>query len=99
MDPVRSINLALSGGIFVAASASGLIFHIFWRQSRERLFERMAWALWLLALERVILIFSSVGLGPGEESRHWVYLVRLLAFGIILWALLAKNRAPQRTPT
>jgi hypothetical protein len=94
MDPIRSINLALSGGIFVAASTAGLVFHLFWRTSGERLFQRMAWVLWLLGLERVILIFSNVGLGPGEESRHWVYLVRLAAFLVLLWAVLAKNRSP-----
>ena len=49
------------------------------------------WAFWLLALERILLL----ALGTDEESRTYVYVIRLIAFLFILYAICHKNLADQ----
>jgi uncharacterized membrane protein len=60
-----------------------------WRQTADRLFLLFAAAFGLLAINYLLL----VALDPRVESRHWVYLLRLAAFGLIIYAIVDKNRS------
>jgi hypothetical protein len=74
----------LAMGYFVAAA----FFFRFWKQTRDRLFVFFAMAFVLLAVQRVLLAadFSLT------EDRTWMYVLRLIAFLLIAYAIVAKNR-------
>jgi hypothetical protein len=88
------VNQFVSGAIMMASSVAGLFFLRFWRDTRDRFFALFAVAFWLLALERVVLVFFE----PIEESRTFVYLIRSLAFILIVVAIVDKNRAGGGAP-
>jgi hypothetical protein len=71
-----------------AALVAGLCFLRFWRDTRDRLFVFFAVAFWLLALCWMLLALLS----PTEETRPYVYAIRLAAFGLIIAAIVDKNR-------
>ncbi len=73
-----------SGVLVTGYAVAGLFFLRFWRQSRDRLFGFFASAFFLLALQRILIATS--------EPTTAVYAVRLLAFVLILWAIIDKNR-------
>lgn len=76
-----------SGLIAMGFLMSGLFFLRYWRQTRDRLFAAFAAAFALLALNQTLLAFSTMPL----EERSPLYLLRLLAFALIIAAVLAKN--------
>jgi hypothetical protein len=78
----------LSGAITMGFLVAGLFFLRFWSRTRERLFLAFAFAFWLLGTAQALLTFSNI---PVEE-RSWLYLLRLAAFSLILFSVLAKNR-------
>ena len=78
----------LSGAITMGFLVAGLFFLRFWSRTRERLFLAFALAFWLLGAAQALLTVSNI---PVEE-RSWLYLLRLAAFSLILFSVLAKNR-------
>lgn len=86
------MNSFISGAIMMACWVAGLFFLRFWRETRDRFFLMFAASFWLLALERVILVM----LDPIDETRTFVYLIRSLAFAVIVLAVVDKNRASGR---
>ena len=78
----------LSGVLFTGYAIAGLFFLRFHRESRDRLFGYFAVAFFLLAFQRILLVFTE----PATLS----YVVRLVAFLVILWGVIEKNRP---TPT
>lgn len=83
------MNQFVSGAIMMACWVAGLFFLRFWRETRDRFFAGFALSFWLLALERVILVM----LDPIDETRTFVYMIRSLAFAVIVLAVVDKNRA------
>ena len=84
----EAINRFLLGALVMACFAAGLFFLRFWRKSHDRLFILFAIAFWVLGVNRVGLTFVEA-----DETRTYLYMVRLLAFLIILIAIVDKNRA------
>lgn len=82
MGPV--VSGMLVAGYLVAA----LFFFRFWTQSRDRLFALFAAAFGLLAIQRLALSISAAPL----EDQTMYYLLRLLAFSVIAFAIIDKNR-------
>jgi drug/metabolite transporter superfamily protein YnfA len=74
-----------------AAAAVGLLFCAHWRRSRDRFFVLFAVAFWALGASTLTLLISAAS----GESRPAAYIIRLLAFLLIIVAILDKNR-PQR---
>jgi hypothetical protein len=83
------ITQFLAGALVLAYWAIGFFFFRFWKKTGDRLFRAFAWAFWVLAGERVILLFVSAD----HEFQPYVYLVRLTAFLLIIWAIIEKNRS------
>ncbi|MET0342282.1 MAG: DUF5985 family protein [Polyangiales bacterium] len=79
------------GAIAAVNVIAGLFFLRFWRQTRERLFALLGAAFCVFALNYLCLIVVQ----PGPESRHWVYLLRLAAFLLILGGVIDKNLRPR----
>lgn len=82
------LNQFLLGAIVVACGVAGLYFLRFWRKTRERLFAYFAVAFWVLGANWLLLAFINQ-----DEVRTWLYVIRLCAFLVILYAILEKNRA------
>ena len=84
----------ISGGTLVASLVVALFFFRYWRQTRDRLFLMFAAGFLTFAVSRLILAL----LDEGAEGRVFVYLLRLLAFALILAAIIDKNRAQAPQP-
>ena len=84
MNAVAFIQGAVAMGCIVA----GIFFLRFWRQSQDRLFVHFAFAFWLLAIANTLLGLVAFA----TDQRIYVFVMRLLAFCIILYAIFEKNR-------
>ena len=76
-----------SGAITMAYLVAGLFFLKFWKRTGDWLFATFASAFWLLALNQALVALT----GLAQEERVWAYLVRLLAFSLIIVGIIAKN--------
>ena len=81
------INHFLLGGVVMACGVAGLFFLRFWRKTRDRFFAIFATAFWVLGLNWLALAFVNQ-----DEVRTALYVIRLLAFLLILLGILDKNR-------
>ena len=86
------ILAALSGAIVAGYLVAALLFLRFWRETHDRLFRTFAAAFGLLAVQRLALTLTD----EVREERLYLYLVRLAAYLLILWAIVEKNRADAR---
>ena len=82
----------LIGAIMMAYAVAGLFFLKFWKESHDRLFAMFAAAFWILALNQITRINAS----PVSEGLPIYYVVRLIAFVMILAAIADKNYSRKR---
>lgn len=82
----------IMGAVAMASWVAGLFFLRFWYDTKDRLFAIFAIAFWLLGLTRIALALTQ----EMSEGQTYIYLVRLLAFVLILIAIADKNR-PRRS--
>jgi len=78
----------LAGAMIAGYAVAALFFLRFWSQSRDRLFAMFSAAFLLMALQRVALVVNQAR----TDTIVWPYAIRLLAFLLILWAIVDKNR-------
>lgn len=86
------INEILIGAVAMASGIVGLFFFRFWRSTRDRFFLYFAASFWIEGLNRVLM-------GTSDELQVDLpvfYLIRLLAYGLIVLAILDKNRPRRR---
>jgi hypothetical protein len=89
------INPVLHGALSISAWVAGLFFLRFWTLSRDRLFLYFCMAFWLLGLNWLgLAVIQWV-----PETRHQVYVVRLLAFVLIIVGVVEKNRRSRTAAT
>lgn len=81
------MNQFVLGAIVMACAAAGVFFLRFWRRTRDRLFLIFALAFWLLGTNWLFLAFVN-----RDETRTWLYVLRLVAFILILVGIIDKNR-------
>jgi len=82
------VNLLIPGAIVMACLVAGLFFLRFWRTTGDRIFACFALAFWLMASQWT----AGAVLDVPSETRHYLYLLRLLAFVIIVVGIVDKNR-------
>jgi hypothetical protein len=82
------VSQLISGALVMGYFVAGLYFLRFWRDTRDRLFGIFAAAFWLLAAQRMALALT---VNPNGEQVV-LYGIRLLAFVLILAAIIDKNR-------
>jgi len=82
----------LSGAITLGFLVAGLFFLKFWRRTGDGLFLAFAMAFALLGAGQAIQALANIP----EEERSYIFLIRLVAFTIILIAIIRKNRASDR---
>ena len=86
MNP--AVVLFLSGMLAAGYLVVAGFFLRFWKQTRDRLFLYFTVAFALLALQRALVVpeFALV------EDKTWAYVLRLLAFLLIAYGIVMKNR-------
>jgi len=82
------VNSILVGAIGLASLVAALFFLRFWRSTRDRFFLFFALSFFIEGVNRVV-VYLAVGL---QEDQPVYYLVRLIAYGLILFAIIDKNR-------
>jgi len=85
MDQVGAV---LQGAVGMASGVAALFFLRFWRQTRDSFFLFFAAAFAIDALARFVLGFAELS----EETQPLVYGARLITFGLIIIAIIRKNR-------
>ena len=77
----------ITGAICMGSLVIALFFLRFWRASKDRFFLYFGASFFIEGLHR---LYSALH-DAGAEDSPLHYLIRLLAYGLILWAILEKN--------
>jgi hypothetical protein len=88
MSTNEAATFFVSGVLAAGYAVAALFFLRFWKASRDRLFLYFAAAFGLLVVQRSALSWALQVGAPTE----WYYVIRLLAFVLILAAIVDKNR-------
>lgn len=86
------IDQFLSGAVVMGFMVAGLLFLRYWRRTRQSLFMTFAASFFLLALNHFWLAVTQIP----EEERSALFLIRLIAFGLIIVAIFQSNRSVRR---
>jgi uncharacterized membrane protein HdeD (DUF308 family) len=83
----------LQGTIAAGFAIAGVFFLRYWKETRDRLFLLFALSFLTSAVNRVMLAATA---SSEREHDHYLYLVRLASFLLIIIAIVDKNvrRAP-----
>jgi hypothetical protein len=84
----------IQGAVAMGCAIAAVFFLRFWRHSRDRLFCYFAAAFFVLSGSYALL--GTIALAT--EWRVYVFLLRLVAFCLILYGIFDKNRTPSREP-
>jgi uncharacterized membrane protein HdeD (DUF308 family) len=82
----------ITGMIAMASLIIGLFFLRFWRNTKDRFFLYFALSFGIEGVHRIVTTLTF----DEHEDSPLHYLVRLLAYGLILWAILEKNLPSRR---
>ena len=82
------VNDFLAGAIVMGFTVAALMFLKFWRRTREGLFLAFSGSFLLLGVTQALLTMGDFQ----DEERSWLYLLRLAAFLLILFAMWWQNR-------
>jgi uncharacterized membrane protein HdeD (DUF308 family) len=85
------IASALMGAVAMASFVAMLFFIKFWRHTRDSFFLLFAAAFGIDAVSRLVLSMVQ----PSGDSEPMAYLARLVTFGLIVVAIVQKNRPGQ----
>jgi O-antigen/teichoic acid export membrane protein len=78
----------LWGVLAATCVASAIFFLRYWKDSRDRLFI-------YFSLAFVVMAFNWIGeamIAPHLEFQYYVYMTRLLGYGLIIIGIIDKNR-------
>ena len=81
------MNQMLMGAIAFASFVAGLFFFRYWRSTRDSFFLFFALSFWIEAGNRIAL-----ALLVASELEPVFYMLRIVAYGLIVVAILQKNR-------
>lgn len=88
------MNAFLYGTLAMSAAVIALLFARARRLNGDRLFAFFAAAFAILAANWVLIALTT----PSDETRYFLYLPRLFAFGLIIAGIVDKNRTvPSRS--
>jgi hypothetical protein len=83
-----SLTSVLAGAAAMAAFIAMLFFLKYWQRTRDSFFLFFALAFGIDAVSRLVLGIASIS----DETEPLYYLPRLLSFGLIIAAIVIKNR-------
>lgn len=84
----------LVGAVAMASFVAAMFFLRFWRQTRDSFFLLFAAAFGIDAAARFVLALSHVS----AETEPLYYIPRLVMFGLIIIAIVQKNRPSRPDP-
>jgi hypothetical protein len=84
MNPLEGL---VAGGLAVGFLVVAAFFLRFWGRTRERLFLAFSAAFALMAVNQALPVILNIP----QEERGGIYLIRLLAFLLIIVAVVGKN--------
>jgi hypothetical protein len=87
-----SLTAVLAGAVAMASFVAALFFLKYWRSTRDSFFLLFALAFGIDALSRFVLGIARVS----DESEPLYYIPRLVAFSLIILAIVLKNRPQNR---
>jgi hypothetical protein len=82
----------LGGAIAMGCGVIGLCFLKFWRRTRDPFFGSFALAFFLMGFGRIVEAIMR----NEQASTPAVYVFRLIAYGIIIFAIMQKNMAAKK---
>ncbi|WP_019142841.1 DUF5985 family protein [Noviherbaspirillum massiliense] len=83
----------LAGAIAMGSLVVSLFFLRFWRSTGDRFFLYFALSFFIECLNRLALGMTSLQ----NEELPTYYLIRLISYGLILYAIVDKNRRRNKT--
>lgn len=83
------MNAFFYGALSMGAAVIALLFARARRLNGDRLFTFFAAAFGILAVNWLLIAVTT----PTDETRYYLYLPRLVAFGLIIAGIVDKNRA------
>ena len=84
----------LAGAITLGFLVAAGFFLRFWHRTHDRLFLAFAAAFTLLAINQALAAFF----GAGDERTPFTYVLRVLGFVLILYAIVDKNLSSSHKP-
>jgi hypothetical protein len=81
------MDALLMGGLVVACAAVGVCFLRFWKATRDSFFVWFALAFWLQGAQWLYAGLTD----PSSEFLPFAYVLRLLAYAMIVVAIVRKN--------
>lgn len=87
----ETILVLMQGATAMGCVALAVVFLRFWVRSRDRLFAIFSGAFAVFAINRVMLVL----LASSQEHDVLIYGMRAVAFGLLMLAILDKNRQPE----
>jgi uncharacterized membrane protein HdeD (DUF308 family) len=87
------MELMLIGAIMMASFTASLFFLRFWKTTGDRFFLFFAVS---FGLEGIVRIMLALAVYPNQEERPSIYIIRLIAFSLILLAIIDKNWVQKR---
>ncbi len=82
-----TLSSFLSGATTAGFLIASLFFCKFWRRTGDTLFAAFGAAFLLLAANQALLTLGQIPV----EHRSWAYVLRLVAFGLLIIAIVRKN--------
>jgi hypothetical protein len=89
---IDTVNSVAMGAVAMASTVAALFFLRFWRQTGDIFFLLFSLAFAIDACSRVALGLSHVT----SEEEPFFYLARLVTYGLIIAAIVHKNRPAKR---
>jgi hypothetical protein len=88
-----TINELISGALVMGYFIAAIFFLKFYKSTHDRLFAFFAAAFGILSCQRVALALTT----KTVEDTVLIYVIRLIAFLIILYAIIDKNMQAKRS--
>src|SRR5688572_14700830 len=86
------MNQFLWGVIAALSLVAAIFFWKYWRRTHDGLFLGLSVGFGLLMAHWSALAVVN----PSDDTRHYLYIVRFLAFVVMIAGVVAKNRSPRR---
>lgn len=93
MSGLETLHMLMQGALVMATSMAAVYFLRFWRASQDRLFLLFALAFVTLAVDWAALALMRTH----AESHRYIFVVRLLAFVLIIAGIIDRNRRGPRS--
>jgi hypothetical protein len=87
------VNQFLWGVLATLSFVATAFFWKFWQRTKDGVFLGLGTGFFLLTVH-----WAALGVvNPSDETRHYLYVVRFLAFVVMIAGVVAKNRSPRRS--